>query len=102
MVYAYPENVTGFVTLIRYINTSLMNNLLGAYTLVLIWFLVFFTMKSKGNDNPPSMLLSCFFCLFSAIFFRVWGILSDRILIGVVLITIFVGLYSYFKRGAEQ
>lgn len=98
MVWAYPSNITGFASLFQYVNTDLLDGLLGLFLSIAIFFF-FYIMSCNRYDEEQSMIFASFMTIISNIFLWVLELTSFRIMIFFVLICFFIGIYNYFKRG---
>lgn len=91
----YPENVTGFATLMDYMNYS-TDNYFGLLLLIAIFVVLFVSMKFYETDK--ALAGASFVTLIIAVLFRSLNIIGDIVLFALVILVIVSVVYIFLER----
>ena len=94
-----PENMTGIVQLITYVNT-LVDGFLGVAILIIVGFIAFFSTKSYSTDR--AMGFSTFLTLITALFLRFLSLINDAVLLLVIILFIGALIFMIRERNVES
>lgn len=60
----------------------------GWFTLIILAFVTFITLKSKGYNNAASFSVTCWFCMIISWLLRTMSLIDNYTLWGIVILTI--------------
>lgn len=83
-IFAYPENITGFVEFVQYTNT-LVNGMLGMGILIIVFMVSFLSAKSYSYERAFGF--SSFLTMISAILLRFMNLITDWMLSIAIIMT---------------
>lgn len=99
MTYVLPENVTGFLSFINYINLVTGENLFFPLIIGAIWFIIF--MASKAYTTPRAITIASFFAMVLCIVGRIVGLVSNTFMFLFIILTAFGIIWLHFENAKE-
>lgn len=98
-LFAYPENITGIVSFIQYVNSTLLGGLLGIGMLLMIFFVSFLASSSKSYER--SLGFSSFITMICAVLLRFLSLINDWTL-GICIIGLVGAVLLLMKERSVE
>lgn len=94
-----PENMTGIVPFISYVNT-LVDGFLGVAILIIVGFIAF--LSTKGYSTDRALGYSTFLLLITSLFLRFLSLINDAVLLIVIVLFIIAVIFLMRERNVES
>jgi len=101
MTFAYPENVSGYLSLTQYANTA-TGGFLGTFILIATIAVIFFIARKSGYSDEQALTYAFFIGSISAIFFLIWDITTWYVTTFILVTAGLYGVTTFWKRSRED